>query len=232
MQFSQQEIDKKLESLPEEIQSALTSDAVAKDIEDIATKNELLFDQTGILFDITNYVLLGLIPSNQFVKTLAKEAEIDSSLAQKIAGELNEKIFNSIKARAQNAHEAVETTKPNNSMISPVEQAGGFSIDRVPGEPENDANEDGTNPLNKEEILAGVENPTPSIAGGSQEKGKEAFTEPLVDQLLQGSVVVKEEKIDRTTEEQTDKPIKTTNNQINPVQQTQTSGPDLYREQI
>ena len=97
MEFDYSTIEDKFLSLPDEVKFAMTSPQVAENIKEISSKFGLLLDQMDILFDVTSYVMLGLIPQNQFTQTLARELNIGEKQARIITAEISDKVFSSIR---------------------------------------------------------------------------------------------------------------------------------------
>lgn len=139
MEYDYKILEEKFNQLPEEVQLALTSTSVTEKIKSIGKRYGLKIDQESVLFDLTSHVMLGLVPSKDFVKTLTKEASLDESLSAKVAVDINKEIFDEIKSFIRNNSETSpldansENTTPD-SDISSIELAGGFEIEKEPGE--------------------------------------------------------------------------------------------------
>lgn len=179
-------LEAKFKQLPRDIQVALTSTEVTADMKKIASDNGLLLDQASVLFDLVSYVLLGLVPSGQFVKTFSKEAKVDAKVATAIAQTINEKVFSKIRASIQkiesNRSEISEQeSESRRQNITALETAGGFSVVKEKSQPVNVTGED------RPKILAGLENPAPVKEVRAGKLAEENYTEPLVDQLLNAS---------------------------------------------
>jgi hypothetical protein len=97
MQFDYTTLEENFKKLPEEVQYALTSPKIAEDIQAIAQKNGLMLDQMEVLYDITTYVMLGLLPSNKFTSTLAKELNVSEKQAGLITGQISNEVFVNIR---------------------------------------------------------------------------------------------------------------------------------------
>lgn len=97
MEFDYSTIEDKFNSLPEEVKFAMTSPAVSQKIRSISEKFGLLLDQMDVLFDITSYVMLGLLPQSQFTPTLARELNINEKQARLITSEISDNVFSSIR---------------------------------------------------------------------------------------------------------------------------------------
>jgi len=146
MEFDYKIIEDKFKQLPEEIQMAMTSTDVTKLIKKIGDRHGLRIDQESILYDLTSYVMLGLIPSKEFVKTLSKEAGVEELTSKKIAEDINMEVLSQIKSGIQATQTAqsndVTSEHSNATDIASIERAGGFSIERgglenAPAYPDN-----------------------------------------------------------------------------------------------
>ncbi len=190
MNYDFKTIEQKFKQLPEDIQMALTSTEVTAEIKKIADDNGLLIDQASTLFDLASYVLLGLLPSSDFVKTFSKEAGVDTKIAMQVAREINGKVFSKIRSSIQNIESGKEVAdeqanETRRQDISALESAGGFNV--IKEKSEMGSGDNGANvptAADRSKILAGVENPTISREIRAKKTGDENYTEPLVDQLL------------------------------------------------
>jgi hypothetical protein len=97
MKFDYSTIEDKFNSLPDEVKFAMTSPQVSENIKEISGKFGLLLDQMDVLFDVTSYVMLGLIPQKDFSSVLAKELNIGEKQAKIITTEISDKVFSSIR---------------------------------------------------------------------------------------------------------------------------------------
>ncbi len=241
MEYDYKILEQKFNSLPPEIQAALTSVEVSEEMKKIANKHGLLLDQASILFDTTSHVILGLIPGKDFVKILSRDAKISSDLAQKVAVDINRDVLGKIKLAIQISQEqesvaeepeVIDDSLANQSTISNIEQAGGFSVDR---EVDNENITDSV-PISRDAVLEGIENPSghtadppanlPTEQGGISVSRDTDHFEPMVDYLLQNTMGQAEHK---TVVEQ--KPSIPVSPKKPVVQQQPRSGPDPYREE-
>ena len=110
MQFDYITLEEKFKKLPEEVQYALTSPKVSQSIQNISQKNGLMLDQMEILFDITTYVMLGLLPSSKFTLTLAQELNISEKQARIITSQISDEVFVGIKESMREYEEKLEST--------------------------------------------------------------------------------------------------------------------------
>ena len=115
MTFDFSTIEEQFKKLPEEVQYTLTSPHITEKIQEIAEKNGLLLDQMDALYDITSYVMLGLLPSNRYTTTLAKELNVSEKQAKLITDEINNGVFLEIR---KSMREFEEKSRSTNSIIS------------------------------------------------------------------------------------------------------------------
>lgn len=121
MEFDYEILEKKFKELPAELQYALTSIEVAKSVEAVAQKNGLLLDQMDILFNLVSYVILGLLPSNDFTRTLAKEINVNEKQARMVVDDINNEVFAKIREsmREYEKNSLGQTNQGRSSMSPP-----------------------------------------------------------------------------------------------------------------
>lgn len=151
MTFDFSTLQEQFYKLPEEVQFALTSPHITEQIRAIAEKNGLLLDQMETLYDITSYVMLGLLPGDRYTSTLAKEMNVSEKQARTITDEINNEVFRGIRdsmrefeerskrvdsaerEQLQNQYQSpAETREPpsvDSSIHADLEQAGNFKIE-------------------------------------------------------------------------------------------------------
>jgi hypothetical protein len=102
--YSQKEILDKYENLPEDLKEALFSVNTAKSIQEVGKNNNLTVEKVGILAEETGLIMMGLIPTNQYIPRLTKRLNVKKEQAQKIAQEINTKIFTKIRENLKVIH--------------------------------------------------------------------------------------------------------------------------------
>ena len=165
MEYSYKILEEKLKSLPFDLQAALVSVDTANKVGDIAEKHSLHIDQAGALAEVTSFVMLGLIPSKNFVSELVVRAEIKTEEAAEIAKEVNAEIFNSIRQSLQKIQYAEKIPEDTNASL---EKAGGFTIEKQPETLEAYAqktDDSAVTAIDREKALNAIENPTFHNAG-------------------------------------------------------------------
>lgn len=238
--YEYEELEEKFKKLPRDVQLALTSVEVADDIQKISDKNGLLLDQTGVLFDLFSYVLLGLLPANEFVRTFAQEARVDEKTATAVAKEINDQVFSKVRSSIQAAQTSRETASqpvqppaativpketPAQQNISTLEKAGGFSLEQNDEETENTQNTSGVSERDKYNILTDIENPLPAKEVATKKGSDESYAEPLVDRLLNTSSSQPEQKISQGAAPKFPPPGP-------PAEPPKKKGPDPYLEPV
>src|SRR3989344_498601 len=98
------DFEKKLKSLPQDIQDAFFSDSVSQAILDIGKKYGLSIDKVGELGDEISDIMFGITPTGDFIKNLSERLGVDKEKARVIAEDVNQKIFQPIKASMRKVH--------------------------------------------------------------------------------------------------------------------------------
>lgn len=135
MRLSKEIIDRKLDGAPDSVRNAVTSDAVAESLVSIGQEHNLHIDQIGILEEESLYVMLGITESGEFLKNLRDRIGLSSDDAAKIAQDVNDKVLLLIRSNLQNPSQPQTADVPRPSV------------------PES---------IQKEDILAGIEDPVPA----------------------------------------------------------------------
>lgn len=144
MKYTTEQLNSKFESLPKELQEAITSEETLNKIESMGKKYSLMLDKVSELADETGLIMLGLTKSSEFVKNLCDRMEIDSAKATEIAKDINTEILDSIRVSLRKIQEESEVIVENeNSValqpptpdpmikqaIAAIEKAGNFTIE-------------------------------------------------------------------------------------------------------
>ena len=230
MKYDYNILEEKIKSLPQDMQVAMFSPKISDHVQEIAQKYSLDIEQTGVLMDITGYVMLALIPSRNFVSELSKEAGIDATKANAIAKDINDNVFAEIRDSLRKIQEIAENTSAD------LEKAGNFSVEKNQSD-ENTSAHPSTENISKADLLNSIENPEtnsnlpinmvipvptiPNAAPASQVSTPKASTQPspLVDRLMSTPVATPNEKTEK----------KMPSSQPIPASRP---GPDPYREPI
>ena len=156
MPYTQEQIKERYDKLPADIKQAMDSVDTSKTIVNIGEKHDLMYDQISELMDEIGLVMVGLTPSKMFVSNISRRMQVDIGKAMLVAKDVNKEVFDKmrdslkkiegadeegysddgINAAQKNtqANEDVPLTEEEKaqkkSVISAVEQAGGFIIDK------------------------------------------------------------------------------------------------------
>lgn len=89
-------IDDQFKNLPPVLQRVINSIPWNSTVKEIASLNKLSNEQVPLIERETMFVLYGFVSHDDFTRNLIQEAGLDIILAEKIANEVNEKIFSEI----------------------------------------------------------------------------------------------------------------------------------------
>lgn len=94
MDYPKEQLWELYKSIPEDLQKAVFSADVSDKIFDICGRNKITEEEKiSQIAKYIGYVLLGLLPPNEFQETLEKEIKIAKADAKKISREVNGFIF-------------------------------------------------------------------------------------------------------------------------------------------
>lgn len=109
--FSQEEIEKGYDKLPEILKDAMYSPDVAIKVVAIGKKFGLTIEKIGSAAEQTGYVVLGLVRPSEFTQALVDVLEIGADKARELAKEINSQIFYPLREALKAAHQ-MEITEP------------------------------------------------------------------------------------------------------------------------
>jgi hypothetical protein len=158
MPYSKEKIQERYNKLPTDIKQAMDSVNTTKTVVDIGQKYDLMYDQISELVDEVGLTMIGITPEAVFVNNIARRMQVDMGKAMLIAKDINKEIFDKMRDSLKNIEgldeegfneENENATHKNNqfgqgeetmmtdaekaqqkSVISAVEKAGGFVIDK------------------------------------------------------------------------------------------------------
>lgn len=133
MEFTTEQEKKAFNSLSKEIRDFLLSDEFRETVMTLGKKYTLLLDKVEILERETLWIIYGLRSAKDFVENLGKHLGISNQQASEIARDVNDLVFIKIRHDLQTAQSATP-----------------------------DGAESARTDATREEILAEIENPTPS----------------------------------------------------------------------
>jgi hypothetical protein len=226
------------QNLPKQIKNLIDSPELVATVEQISTESGLNIDQEGELYAEIVDILRGLNKAGDFSKHIQERLQIKSIQSSQILQKVSEKIFNVLKMKMQSG------TMSNSDLAAinaPLEQAGGFTIEKnegVNGNGNGNGSINGNGDINgitsadRPKILNDIEYPAQSKEKIVEKIPEEPHKEPLVDHLLTTPTVNAQSKVTVTAPEnlpiseisETQPTTDTAGNSI------QSEGPDLYRE--
>jgi hypothetical protein len=194
------------DSLPENIKEVLASPETATALEGLGKKFGIQLDQLDDLFEQVGFVLLGITLPRDFVTSLQSKLGLPREQVNQIAKEVNEKIFQPIRESLKEVHgeegdlptetltEKVEpiisTSIPTPIPEQTVESFKNLGIDQInqtAGQAENPVPEN--LPIERDEILAAIENPEPQKSVTNQIAPQVTITTPeIITNTSQASV--------------------------------------------
>lgn len=118
IQYTQEQIDRAINSLPEELKEALFSIETADAIRNACTKQGVVDERLGKIAETTGYVLMGLVQPSQFENILKKDIGLKKMSAEEIAREINRFVFFPVKAALEQLHE-IPAQKPLSKSPGP-----------------------------------------------------------------------------------------------------------------
>jgi hypothetical protein len=95
-EYTREQFWKLYEKLPQELKDALFAEETGNNIHDICERNGIL-EKLDQLVEYVGQVLLGVLPLDEFQKTLEKELELDPEVAKKVYQEIFRFIFYPVK---------------------------------------------------------------------------------------------------------------------------------------
>lgn len=103
-QYTRQQIDQALETLPEELREAIFSVETASRLYDIYNRTGVADERAWKISEYAGYVLMGLVLPQEFEQLLQKEIKLPKQTAQEIAREINRFVFYPVKSALEQLH--------------------------------------------------------------------------------------------------------------------------------
>lgn len=140
-----QEIMRRYDELPENVQKALFATSTSDAIFEIGKKYGLIIEKMGELADETGLVMLGMTKPSEFIRNLERRLGIETVKAKEIAQDINQKVFSPIRDSLKKIHGITAPTEvgapmkissqqPTSMLIPPVKPVSPIS---PPTPPEN-----------------------------------------------------------------------------------------------
>ncbi len=104
-EYSKDQLWKLYESLPDDLKEAVFSEETANTIHEACTKNNLEEEKISEVAKYTGYVLLGLIPPNEFEKTLKDKVGLKDEALKQTAREIYRFVFFPLKETIEKLYE-------------------------------------------------------------------------------------------------------------------------------
>ncbi len=122
--YTPEQIDKILESLPEELKDALFSMETADIIWQACEKQNLIDERMTKIAKYTGHVLMGLLLPQEFQEKLEKEIKLPKKVAEEINREINRFVFYPVKPLLEELYkiEIAPPAKPTGISPPPEEK--------------------------------------------------------------------------------------------------------------
>jgi len=115
-EYTRDQLWKLYEKLPREIKEAVFSEETADDIWNVCEKNGV--EQVSDVAKYAGYVLMGVLPPDEFQTALEKEVELGKEMAQRVAREINRFIFYPLKPALEEIYKT-EGIPPRSPITEP-----------------------------------------------------------------------------------------------------------------
>src|SRR3989338_5445457 len=96
--------------LPDDVQKAVASVEVTKQIQTIGQKHQLHVDTVGALLDETQRIMKGETHPKDYIRNLTKRLSVQDTKAKEIAVDINEQIFRPVRESLKKIHKIGEET--------------------------------------------------------------------------------------------------------------------------
>ncbi|MFQ6049462.1 MAG: hypothetical protein ACE5J0_00235 [Candidatus Paceibacterales bacterium] len=117
-EYTREQFWKLYKKLPQELKEAVFSEETAENIWDVCSRNGIEDERVPEIARYTGRVLLGIIPPDEFQKTLEKELKLEKGVAKKVAQEINRFIFFPVKNSLEELYK-IEITPPAKMKVAP-----------------------------------------------------------------------------------------------------------------
>src|SRR3989344_2966678 len=119
--FSFEQINERLQKIPQEVRDLIGSDKLSKGLQAILQKYQLHVDQTGLLGNEINYLLLGLIDQGRFLHDLKEELKLSEEQSKKIAEDVGEQIYAPIRKELQEIYKPAQVEMQSEKpLVTPL----------------------------------------------------------------------------------------------------------------
>jgi len=121
--YTSEQFWKLYEKLPQELKDALFAEETGNNIYDTCKRNEITENLDQIV-EYVGQVLVGVLPPDDFQKTLEEELKLETEVAKKVAQEINRFIFYPVKPSLEELYkiEIAPPVKPTGITPPPEEK--------------------------------------------------------------------------------------------------------------
>ena len=114
-QYTKEEVWQLCRKLPENLKEVYFSQATGDYIYDACKKYGAPNEKISLVAGYVGYVLLGILPPNEFQKSLEKEVGLEKNIAESVSSEINFRIFSQVRESLTTAtkKEPSETREPD-----------------------------------------------------------------------------------------------------------------------
>lgn len=116
-EYTREQLWKLYQKLPGELKEAIFSVGTADSIYDICERNEV--EEISEVAKYTGWVLLGVLPPEEFEETIKKELKLKKEIAKKVAREINRFIFFPVKSSLEEIYKVAITPPPAVPKVIP-----------------------------------------------------------------------------------------------------------------
>ena len=117
-EYSRQQLWKLFETLPQDLKDALLSEDTANTIREISQRYGIKEEELPRFAALVGDILMGLLPPEEFSKTLERELKIDKEKAEKISREVNRFILFPVKDSLAEFYKEIRFA-PGGRLIKP-----------------------------------------------------------------------------------------------------------------
>lgn len=107
--YTTEEMNKRFDELPIDVQNTLTSDDFERELRSIAANNKIDGEKVKNLIALVTGVLMAVNPIKGFIARITEHLAVSPEVAKKIAGDINEAIFRPIRKSIIFIHEIPTT---------------------------------------------------------------------------------------------------------------------------
>lgn len=115
-EYTREQLWKLYKDLPGELKEAIFALETVDSVYDICSRNEI--ENVQEVAKCIGYVLLGVLPPDDFQETLKKEIGLDQEKAKKVAQEINRFIFYPVKTALEEIYK-IEIKPPAGPKVAP-----------------------------------------------------------------------------------------------------------------